>query len=126
MSSELPVGLTPAACPKSGTSARSTSLLENVNSSNIRFWSTACCATKVVEAAGQPFPGPFKFWSVTREAWMWATLDALSCPVGKVTGIEGLFTAWPALTFAFKLCHKNMHYLSTASGRDNYHADLDE
>lgn len=37
---------------------------------------------------------------------MRATLDALSCPVGKVTIMEGLFTAWPALTFAFKLCRK--------------------
>ena len=36
---------------------------------------------------------------------MRAALDALSWPVGNVTATDGLLVAWPALTFAFKLCH---------------------
>lgn len=55
-----------------------------------------------MDAAGQPTPGPFKFWSVTMAASIRWAADALSLPVGKDTAILGLLVACPAATLAFK------------------------
>ena len=44
----------------------------------------------VVAAAGQPLPGPLRFWRVTSAAWMRAALSAFELPVGKLTFTLGL------------------------------------
>ena len=58
-------------------------------------------ARNVVDTAGQPTPGPFKFWRVTRAAWIRACWEAFELSVGKEMGTLGLFRTWPALTLAF-------------------------
>jgi hypothetical protein len=63
-------------------------------------WRALCWARRVVDAAGQPFPGPFKFWRVTREAWILAILLALLLSVGKLSPTLGLLTTWPAARLA--------------------------
>jgi hypothetical protein len=55
---------------------------------------------RVVDAAGQPTPGPFRFWIVTKAASIRAAFDAFELSVGNETDTEGLWTAWPAATFA--------------------------
>ena len=55
-----------------------------------------CCKERVVETAGHPFPGPFKFWRVMVAAVILADLSALESPVGKDTETVGLLTAFPA------------------------------
>ena len=59
------------------------------------------CAKSVVDATGQPSPGPFRFWRVTIAAWIRAACEAVLLSAGKDTFIEGLCTAWPAATFSF-------------------------
>ena len=65
-------------------------------------WIAFCCASTVVLAAGHPFPGPFRFCSVTSEAWMRASCDSVESSSGKVTATEGLLTAFPAATLALR------------------------
>jgi len=55
-----------------------------------------------VDAAGQPTPGPFKFWRVTIAAWIRATWDACEESVGKESAMLGLLTACPAATLALR------------------------
>ena len=64
------------------------------------FWIASRCATKVVDVAGQPMPGPFKFCSVTMAASMRVSCEVLELSVGKETATEGLFTTFPAATLA--------------------------
>ena len=56
----------------------------------------------LVDANGQPFPGPFRFWIVTDAAVILADLSCFESPVGKETLTEGLLTANPAWTFLIK------------------------
>ena len=64
---------------------------------------TACCkAPSLVDANGQPFPGPFRFWIVIDAALILADLSCFELPVGKVTFTVGLLTANPAWTFLIK------------------------
>ena len=65
-------------------------------------WIAFCCASSVVLAAGHPFPGPFRFCSVSSEAWMRASCDSVESSSGKVTATEGLLTAFPAATLALR------------------------
>ena len=65
-----------------------------------------CCALKVVDATGHPFPGPFRFCSVTAAAFNRASLDAFEASVGKLTCTEGLLIACPAFTLAVN-CYSN-------------------
>ena len=60
-----------------------------------------CCAKSVVDATGQPSPGPFRFWRVSIAAWTRAAFEAVLLSAGKDTFSEGLCTAWPAATFSF-------------------------
>jgi hypothetical protein len=62
------------------------------------FWIASRCATKVVEAAGQPMPGPFKLCSVTMAVSMRVSCEVLELSIGKETATEGLFTTRPAAT----------------------------
>ena len=63
----------------------------------------ACCnAPSLVDANGQPFPGPFKFWMVIAAAVILPDLSCFESPVGKVTFTAGLLTANPACTFLTK------------------------
>lgn len=63
----------------------------------------ACCnAPSFVDANGQPFPGPFKFWMVIEAAVILPDLSCFESPVGKVTLTVGLLTANPAWTFLIK------------------------
>ena len=63
----------------------------------------ACCkAPSLVDANGQPFPGPFKFWMVIEAAVILPDLSCFESPVGKVTLTVGLLTANPAWTFLIK------------------------
>jgi len=55
-----------------------------------------CKAPSLVDANGQPFPGPFKFWMVMEAALILADLSCFESPVGKETATEGLLTASPA------------------------------
>ena len=64
---------------------------------------TACCkAPSLVDANGQPFPGPFRFWMVTDAALILADWSGIESPVGKETLTEGLLTANPAWTFLIR------------------------
>lgn len=65
-----------------------------------------CCwiCAYTVETAGQPTPGPCRFWSVESSVAMRACLSALDPPVGNGAGMLGLCTMWPAATFVFKDC----------------------
>ena len=61
---------------------------------------TACCkAPSLVDANGQPFPGPFKFWMVIDAAVILPDSSCFVSPVGKETLTVGLLTANPAWTF---------------------------
>jgi hypothetical protein len=74
--------------------------------------------SNVVEAAGQPTPGPFKFCNVTSEAWILAALDAFELSVGNDTGTLGLLIAWPAATFwlnAYAYGYPNQELASNVS-----------
>lgn len=63
----------------------------------------ACCkAPSLVDANGQPFPGPFKFWMVIEAAVILPDLSCFESPVGKATFTVGLLTANPAWTFLIK------------------------
>ena len=63
----------------------------------------ACCkAPSLVDANGQPFPGPFKFWIVMEAAVTLADLSCFESLVGKETLTVGLLTANPAWTFLIK------------------------
>jgi hypothetical protein len=53
----------------------------------------ACWATKVVDDAGQPTPGPWRFCKVTRAASIRASWEAFESSDGNETAIEGLLTA---------------------------------
>ena len=55
-----------------------------------------CKAPSLVDANGQPFPGPFKFWIVMDAAVILADSSCVELPVGKETLTEGLLTANPA------------------------------
>jgi len=55
-----------------------------------------CKAPSLVDANGQPFPGPFKFWIVMDAAVILADSSCFESPVGKETLTEGLLTANPA------------------------------
>ena len=60
----------------------------------------ACCkAPSLVDANGQPFPGPFKFWMVIDAAVILPDSSCFESPVGKETLTVGLLTANPAWTF---------------------------
>ena len=48
---------------------------------------------RVVDDAGQPCPGPCKFWRVTSAAWIRLAFEGLSDPEGNDTAIEGLLIA---------------------------------
>ena len=61
-----------------------------------------CKAPSFVDATGQPFPGPFRFWMVMEAAVILADLSCFESPVGKETLTEGLLTANPACTFLIK------------------------
>lgn len=89
--SPVPVGLRPEARPNSGTRAGSTPPAAGAGAGAgtagtgagagagagaggaFPSWMAFCWATNVVEAAGQPTPGPLRFWSVTRAAWIRAS-----------------------------------------------------
>lgn len=65
--------------------------------------STAFCkAPSLVDANGQPFPGPFRFWRVMAAAFILADLSCFESLVGKEILTEGLLTANPAWTFLIK------------------------
>ena len=49
-----------------------------------------CCNPRVVETTGHPFPGPFKFCSVTIAASTRAAWSCFELPTGKVTLTLGL------------------------------------
>ena len=60
----------------------------------------ACCkAPSLVDANGQPFPGPFKFWMVIDAAVILPDSSCFVSPVGKETLTAGLLTANPTWTF---------------------------
>lgn len=61
-----------------------------------------CKAPSLVEANGQPFPGPFRFWMVMEAALILADLSCFESPVGNEILTEGLLTASPAWTFLIK------------------------
>ena len=61
-----------------------------------------CKAPSLVDANGQPFPGPFRFWRVIAAALTLADLSCFESPVGKEILTEGLLTANPAWTFLIK------------------------
>lgn len=64
--------------------------------------SIAClCALNVVDAAGQPTPGPLKFCKVTAAAFRRASCDAFELSVGNDMVMVGFLTACPAATLAF-------------------------
>ena len=63
-------------------------------------WTALSWDNSVVDAAGQPLPGPLRFWRETSAALMRAALSAFELPVGKLTATVGLLTAFPAATFA--------------------------
>lgn len=65
-------------------------------------WIAFCCARNVVEAAGQPTPGPLRFWRVTIAACRRVSWEFLELSVGKETATEGLLTAFPAATLALR------------------------
>jgi len=54
-----------------------------------------CKAPSLVDANGQPFPGPFRFWIVMEAAVILADLSCFESPVGKEMLTEGLLTANP-------------------------------
>ena len=86
--SPVPVGFTPGETPNSGTRLGSTPPAGAAGAGGgggggagagagaagaggggaVPSWIAFCTATKVVDAAGQPTPGPRKFWRVTRAA----------------------------------------------------------
>jgi hypothetical protein len=69
--------------------------------------SIAClCATKVVDAAGHPTPGPLRFCRVTIAVLMRCNWSSPELPVGNVTGMEGLLTTLPARTLALSEARK--------------------
>ena len=94
-----PVGFTPEWKPRSGAS-------REISAGLVRFpgaaLMAACWARRVVDTAGQPWPGPWRFCSVMREAMIRAFFEALELSVGNVTAIGGLLTACPAATLAFR------------------------
>ena len=53
-------------------------------------------APRLVDASGQPFPGPFRFWRVIAAASTLADLSSFESPMGKGTLTKGLLTANPA------------------------------
>jgi len=55
-----------------------------------------CKAPSLVDANGQPFPEPFRFWIVIEAAVILADLSCFESPVGNETLTEGLLTANPA------------------------------
>jgi len=55
-----------------------------------------------VDAAGQPTPGPFKFWRVMIAASIRVAASEAELPVGNDKATEGLLTAWPAATLALR------------------------
>ena len=93
-----PVGFTPEWKPRSGAS-------REISAALARFagaaFTAACWARRVVDTAGQPWPGPWRFCSVIRAAVMRALFEALELSVGNVTAIGGLLTACPAATLVF-------------------------
>jgi hypothetical protein len=62
--------------------------------------SALSCAEKVVDAAGQPTPGPNKFCSDEIDVWRRAICDPAELSVGKGAGTPGLLMSWPAATLA--------------------------
>jgi len=58
------------------------------------------CAENVVDAAGQPTPGPLRFWSDEIAVWSLVICEAVELSVGKGAATAGLLTSWPAATFA--------------------------
>lgn len=63
----------------------------------------ACCwATKVVDAAEQPLPGPLRFCNVTMAAWIRVIAEAVELSAGKEIGTERLFTTFWTATLAFR------------------------
>lgn len=72
----------------------------------------------VVDAAGQPLPGPLRFCSVTSDATMRAAWDCFELSVGNETGTLGLLIALPAATFALRACGGMPgYYLSVVLGK---------
>ncbi len=64
-----------------------------------------CCSCPyTVDTAGHPTPGPCRFWSVDSSVEMRACWSPFELPVGNGAAIDGLFTMWPAATFAFRSC----------------------
>ena len=70
--------------------------------SSVPLLTAFCKAPSLVDANGQPFPGPFRFWIVMDAAVILADLSGFESPVGKETLTEGLLTANPAWTFLIK------------------------
>jgi hypothetical protein len=66
----------------------------------------------VVDAAGQPLPGPLRFCRVIREVTMRAAFDWFELSVGNETRTLGLLTALPAATFLFRACEGTPGYIS--------------
>ena len=58
----------------------------------------------MVEAEGQPTPGPFKFCIVFSDAMIRSFWSSRESPNGKLTGMLGLLTACPAATLASNAC----------------------
>jgi hypothetical protein len=115
--SPVPVGFKPEGWPRSGTRAGSTPPAAGAGGAGagagvagagagvggaVPSWIAFCWARNVVEAAGQPTPGPLRFWRVTSAACIRVSWDSLEPSVGKETATEGLLTAFPAATFALK------------------------
>lgn len=59
-----------------------------------------CCAENVVDATGQPWPGPFRFCRVTAAALRRASCEFVELSSGKVSLTVGLLMTKPAATFA--------------------------
>lgn len=53
-------------------------------------WIAFCWALNVVEEAGHPWPGPWRFWRVTMQVSMRASWEAFELSVGKDTLTVGL------------------------------------
>ena len=62
----------------------------------------ACWARRVIDMAGQPWPGPWRFCSVIREVMMCMFFEALELSIRNMMAIGGLLMACPAETLAFR------------------------
>jgi hypothetical protein len=117
--SPVPVGLTPGLTPNWGTRLGSTppagagaaggggggaGAAGGGAGGAAPLWRALIWAKNVVDEAGQPTPGPLRFWRVVTDVWRRVIWDATELSVGNGAATPGLLTSWPAATSADSDC----------------------